>query len=184
MDFPDVVLPVPVSTFINPTASPTSINGTTYSYCLTNSGYYSVPSSGNIYVAAGAKVVLYVPSSMGNIYVAGTGTNAGNMQAYVAASTLTTAATSESGIASCIGMWGLPTCTSITLGGNQQFTGTIYAPEASLTLNGGGTSDLDLCGSFIVNHLTVKGHYQFHYDEALRQTGPNRGLTVASWREL
>jgi len=34
------------------------------------------------------------------------------------------------------GYYGLPGVTSVTFGGTSSFVGVIYAPEASLTLNG------------------------------------------------
>jgi hypothetical protein len=183
-DFPDVVLPIPLSSFANAPVSSTPINGTTYTYCLTNSGYYNLPVSGNIFVAAGAKVVLYSAALLHNIYVAGTGTNAGNLQIYLAAPSFSGGASSESRLAEDLGVWGLPTCKTISFSGNSEFTGTIYAPEAALTLSGGGSSDLDLCGSFVANSVTVTGHFKCHYDEALMRNGPSRGFAVSSWREL
>jgi putative adhesin len=79
--------------------------------------------------------------------------------------------------------YGLPNLTSITLGGNSGFIGAIYAPEAVLTLNGGGNAD-NLRGAAIVKSATMNGHYGFHYDEALGKFGPAKGFIANSWQEL
>ena len=79
--------------------------------------------------------------------------------------------------------YGLPGVTSITLGGNSTYIGVIYAPEASLTLNGGGNAN-NLEGAAIVGSVTLNGKYDFHYDESLATNGPSRGFIATSWQEL
>ena len=32
--------------------------------------------------------------------------------------------------------------------------------------------------------MTLNGHFNFHYDEALQQNGPSRGFVVTSWNEM
>ena len=85
--------------------------------------------------------------------------------------------------ASSFGYWGLPSNTSISMHGNAAFTGTIYAPQAALTLGGGGNSDYDFVGATITSSVKMNGHFKFHYDEALKAFGPRRGYAVASWEE-
>jgi hypothetical protein len=65
------------------------------------------------------------------------------------------------------------------------FVGAIYAPEATLTLNGGGNGN-NLEGSSIVASGTLNGHYDFHYDLALASLifGANRGYIPTSWQEI
>jgi hypothetical protein len=41
----------------------------------------------------------------------------------------------------------------------------IYAPEANVTFNGGGSNPYDIAGAFMVNSLTLKGHFNFHFDQ-------------------
>src|SRR5439155_17082619 len=55
--------------------------------------------------------------------------------------------------------YGLPTNTSIDYKGNASFVGTIKAPQATLKLGGGGTSDYDFIGSAVVRSLTMNGHF-------------------------
>lgn len=80
--------------------------------------------------------------------------------------------------------WGLPSNTSVTIGGNGSFTGTIYAPQADLMLNGGGKDTYDFVGASISKTALLEGKVQFHYDEALARLGPNRGYIVNSWNEF
>jgi hypothetical protein len=88
------------------------------------------------------------------------------------------------GTASQFAYYGLPANTSVTISGNGAFVGTIYAPEAALTLGGGGNNTYDLIGSAIANSITMNGHFNFHYDEALEQTGPYRSYVVTTWKEM
>ncbi|HWY29655.1 MAG TPA: collagen-binding domain-containing protein, partial [Candidatus Acidoferrum sp.] len=79
--------------------------------------------------------------------------------------------------------FGLPGVNSITLGGNSVFVGAIYAPNASLTLNGGGGNN-GLDGAAIVASVTLNGHYDFHYDTSLATNQFSRGVIPISWQEL
>ncbi|MBC8003477.1 MAG: hypothetical protein H7X97_12895 [Opitutaceae bacterium] len=80
-------------------------------------------------------------------------------------------------------LYGLPTCTSIDLGGNASFTGTMYAPNAAFKAGGGGNNQYDCVGAVIVKSVSMNGHFTFHYDEALGKNGPSSGFVVTSWNE-
>lgn len=79
---------------------------------------------------------------------------------------------------------GLPTNTKLSLSGNGQFTGAIYAPNAAFTLGGGGNEVYDFVGSSVTRSVVLNGHYNFHYDEELEKSGPMRVLVVTSWNEI
>ena len=79
--------------------------------------------------------------------------------------------------------WGLNSNTSVSMSGNASFTGTLYAPNAMMTLGGGGSSTYDFAGAVVAKQVKMNGHYQFHYDEALGNFGPRRGYTIVSWNE-
>jgi hypothetical protein len=70
------------------------------------------------------------------------------------------------------------------LNGNGAYIGTVYAPEAALTFNGGGNTTLDFQGACVVKSATLNGHFNIHYDVNLSRIGPPGSYTVASWREL
>lgn len=86
--------------------------------------------------------------------------------------------------ASKLSLFGLPSCTSIEIEGNASYTGIIYAPQAHIALNGGGTDTYDVVGAIIGNTAELNGHFQFHYDEALGRARIQTKYNVASWREL
>jgi hypothetical protein len=90
----------------------------------------------------------------------------------------------QNGSALNLQYWGLPTNTSVSISGNGSFTGTIYAPQADLTLNGGGRDTYDFVGASISNTAHLGGKVQFHYDEALSRVGPKRGYIVNTWNEI
>ena len=80
--------------------------------------------------------------------------------------------------------YGLPNNTSVDVSGNGTFTGVLYAPSAAMSLSGGGSSDEDFTGAAIAKTVTMNGHFNFHYDEALKKFGPFRGFIVTSWNEM
>jgi len=83
------------------------------------------------------------------------------------------------GYAKNFSLVGLNTCTDIKYAGNSEFTGTIYAPQANITMI--GTSDA--YGAFVGKTFKINGTMDLHYDEALREV-PNRGKFLAdSWEE-
>jgi len=73
--------------------------------------------------------------------------------------------------------------TSISMGGNSAFCGVLYAPAATLLLNGGGKDAVDFSGAIIAKCVKVTGHYSFHFDEAVRRYG-SKGIIASSWDEL
>jgi hypothetical protein len=198
VEFERVVLPQGTSSWLPPMASTTAISNTTYQYVfgypggLNGGGDYSVNgsflSSANIYVGTNTHVRLLVTSSANpaTIYVAGTGTNAGQLTVFMDGSSLdmSGSATVESANALNFSYYGTTNNTKISFGGNSAFVGTIYAPQADIKLSGGGSSTLDICGAIIAKTVTASGHYLFHFDENLAVAGPKRGLVVNSWQEL
>ena len=80
-------------------------------------------------------------------------------------------------------LYGLPTCTSVTFGGNGSFYGCVYAPEAAFGLGGGGSDTWDFVGSSVTQSVQMNGHYNFHFDENLRAIGPARGYIPTEWKE-
>lgn len=160
-----------------------------YSY----SGNYTIPTGGTLEVLAGQYVEIYVT---GNFTMKGSGQTAGTINIdpggtlvlYVGGSSTTVANLNNNGPGNNAGnfqYFGLPGNTSIGLAGNATYMGTIYAPEATITLNGGGNSTTnDFQGGMIVNALNLKGHFNMHFDENL-QTNQTDGTFIATnWVEL
>jgi hypothetical protein len=80
--------------------------------------------------------------------------------------------------------YGMPSSMSLAYAGNGTFVGTIYAPNAAFTLSGSGNNVYDFVGASITKTVTMRGHFNFHYDEALRNSGPFRGFILTSWNEM
>ncbi len=158
-------------------------NGTYYDYVLENGNYELASVNGKILVLGDA--TLYVTTSLNatalviewsrhlNLYSAAPSVSlSGN-------NTVNSDATADS-----FAFWGLPTCTSISFSGNASFTGSIYAPNAAFTLNGGGNNNIDFVGASITKTVRLNGHFNFHYDEALSSIGPSRGFIITGWSEM
>jgi hypothetical protein len=116
--------------------------------------------NGKIEIAPGATLKLYIGGIQTDMNEVNTSGNAFSFQYY-----------------------GLPSNRLIAWGGNSEYVGTVYAPEAELRLGGGGGSDFDYQGSCVVDKVTINGHYKFHYDENLRRRGPMSGFVVTKWQE-
>jgi hypothetical protein len=163
----------------------TTYTATYYDYVLDNGNYELANLSGTVYVKGAA--TLYVTDTL-NISALVIKQGSGNtLQLYCAAQSASLAGNNTAnsdGAAGSFGFWGLPTCTSISFSGNAGFTGTIYAPDADFKLNGGGNNNIDFIGASITKTVTMNGHFNFHYDEALRRIGAFRGYIVSAWNEM
>jgi hypothetical protein len=162
---------------------------TTYSY-VTGSGNYQVNGlsmSGHSDFLVAGDTVLYVN---GDFSMSGQSTihilPGASLKVYVNGN----ASLSGNGImnlnedASKFSLYGLPSCTSISLSGNAAFTGTIYAPSAALSLNGGGNNQYDIVGAVVADTASFHGHFAFHYDEKLGRNGGKPQFRIASWSEI
>ncbi len=132
----------------------------------------SVPSGGQILVPDST-------DSQGNHY---------SLSMYVAATSFTVNGTgyaNAGGAAKYLQYYGLPSNTSLTLGGNGSFVAQIYAPEADFKLGGGGNNNTyDFSGMCVVRSVTMNGNFNFHFDEATKDTLILAGFTAHSWSEL
>ena len=115
---------------------------------------------GQITVSSNATLTIY---SAGNMSIGGNGV-----------------ANNSSSSKNCI-FYGLSTCTSISLQGNANWCGLVYAPQAALGIGGGGSSG-DFSGSVVAKSIGMNGHVTFHYDEMLRKSGPSASYDIASWK--
>jgi hypothetical protein len=197
VDFPPVT---PPSTTSSVTYGNYNVAGTNYNFVL-GSGSFEVIGTkgltGNVLVKGNA--ILYVPygsslSFSGNekIVIAPGGT----LKLYVGCTSaswsgdagidnqnLTDPATKDIG-STHFQYYGLPTNTELIMSGNTDFNGVIYAPAANLQLGGGGNEHYDLVGSTVSKTVTMNGHMNFHYDEALKDWGPDLGYVVTAWNEF
>ena len=194
-DFPDVVLP-DTSGWLAPTIPIVGVlgalvpapDGNSYTYVFNTSGDYKIANlSGSIYVGTNASVRLLIQNgSVDTIKVAGNGAAiASRLTMYVSASTfgITGGGTIDGGRAANLAYYGLPSNTSISYNGNAGFVGTLYAPDADLTMTGGGSS-YNFVGCCIAKSVRFTGHFMFHFDEDLISSGASRGFFAVSWKEI
>lgn len=186
VSFPDVKVP-----FSGGASTPGSgtVGGTNYNIVVGagNNQLTSVSMSGNQKMIVTGHAVLYVT---GNFSMAGNAeiliaTNA-SLKLYVGGTSASLAGNGVSNPGNALNFtyYGLPTNTSLSFSGNAAFTGTIYAPNANFSLGGGGTTTYDFVGASITSTVTMNGHFNFHYDEALGKVGPSRGYVVTAWNEI
>jgi hypothetical protein len=189
MDFPDV-LP-PYQSGLAPTTWDDKVNGTNYT--LLGNGNYMVDnakplkfSSGDVILVTG-RAKLYVT---GDFIMGGQSqiiiTPGASLQLYVGGQNAEFQTINNGGNCATFSYFGLPGNTSINLAGNSLLLGTIYAPNAALTLAGSGDpkTPFDFQGACAVNTIKLNGHFNFHFDENLKRKGPVRGYQITAWSEI
>jgi hypothetical protein len=70
------------------------------------------------------------------------------------------------------------------IAGNGDFSGIIYAPNADVSLNGGGKDTDDVKGAVIGKKITINGSGEFHYDESLAKMDFGDAYRLKAWSEL
>ena len=157
---------------------------------ITASGNYYTMNINNGLIINAPNVTIYVD---GNISLSGqqaitVGTNTSRVSLYVRGPSVSITGNATinnlTQNAGTLGIYGLPSLTSINFGGNAAYTGTIYAPQARFSFGGGGNNDYDFVGALVAFDCTLNGHANFHYDESLKRNGPGIGYIPFSWKEI
>jgi Tfp pilus assembly protein PilX len=196
IQFPPVTLPSALTSL--PLTAPvwytnSSTGNKYFAYVFNTSGNYQIGGNYPIVVNAGVTVAINDTSSsvdMGKLELKGGINNCGTLVLYISVATTIGAAGNTSAPVDAanrpenLWVFGLNNLTEITWSGNSAFVGVIYAPNADVKLNGGGSSDYDIQGSLIGKSITSNGKFSVHYDEYLSRIGPIRGYVPASWQEL
>jgi hypothetical protein len=85
-------------------------------------------------------------------------------------------------------VWGTetvsPTSQDINIKGNGVLTGVVYAPNAAVTLSGGGASGGTMYGAVVGRSVTFNGNTSFYYDEALADLTFGNPYGPSKWKEL
>jgi len=181
MQIPAGELPDP----FGPTLSPLSgiVGGVNHKYVLETADYridaINLQARETILVKGKARLYVEGPTSVSGqakIIIA----PGGSLELYAGrAVDLAGGGVMNNGYAKDFSIIGLNTCTSIKYAGNSEFTGTIYAPDADVTMIG----TFDAYGAFVGKSFLIGGTVDIHYDEALRGE-TNRGKFLAdSWEE-
>jgi hypothetical protein len=161
----------------------------TASYDFSASGTYSVSSGSTpIIVEPGVTATVRIDAtsfSPDSVHIMSTNGISGTLIAYQVSGSMTLngGVSVDSGRARNFYYYGLDGVTSIKMNGSSTFIGAIYAPNADMSLKGGGSA-VNMVGSFIVKSLTMTGNYDFHYDEDLLTSGPINPFVPSAWQEL
>jgi len=193
IDLPDITLPYTTATGplkLNAANAnkPYVIDGVTYDMYLENGNYLLQDSSlsGKIYVAGNACLVVPNGRSINmtgqDVLKIGPGAS---LKLYVdcASANIGGQGLVNPNYSTNFYYFGTKNNTSVSFSGNAEVTGVYYAPNAAISMNGGGSGDLDYCGAGVFRSIKMNGHYKFHYDEALRRGGLYRGYILTSWNE-
>ena len=161
------------------------VNGVSYQYVLGTGDYTIGDLSGSVYVAG--KATLKVTTKLklsANAITIGPGASLALYVSVADASFGGTSVQNQGGATTNFLYYGLPSNTSVSFGGNTAFTGIIYAPDADISMGGGGGgTPVDVTGAMIGKTLTMNGRFNIHYDESLRKSNP-AGFAVSTWKEL
>jgi hypothetical protein len=115
-------------------------------------GSFQISGGAFIYIAPGASLSVYVgTTNKGNHFISISGKGVAN----------------GTGNAANFSMVGLPSVKTANYSGSSQFIGTLYSPEADLTMSGGAAG----IGAVIASTITLSGGMNFHYDECLGNAG-------------
>ncbi len=150
-----------------------NVTVTYYDYILGDGNYQVSNLSGNIYVDGAAVLLVTSSATTNSITIA----NGKNLQLYNQAPSFRLGGNqmlNGQGNATQFAYYGLPGNTSVVVINNGAFFGTIYAPEAALSLGGGGNTTQVFIGAAIGDTITFNGHFDFHFDEDLIRNGPSR----------
>ncbi len=174
VNIPDVTVPFSVGYPVIPGI----VDGTNYNYVLVGGNYSASSLSGTIVVTAPS--ALYVT---GNIDLSLVRLKPGaKLELYAGGADTKMVGGSianEVGNPMNLSYFGLPSNTSIKMGGNSVFIGTIYAPNADLTSSG----TVDFYGALAVKTARSLSDFNYHYDENLGKNGPTFGMLITSWNE-
>ncbi len=187
--------PRDVASYVHWTPQTTNIDGATYQYVVTTASNIKIDNltgTGGIYVNAPSNDIVNVFIT-GNVDLKGNDliriVNTGaKLRIYMAGSSFNLSGgawiDNESGVANNFYLFGLQSCTQVGFGGNGNFYGGIYAPNADFTLGGGGADEWDFVGGSVTRTVTMTGHFKFHFDENLAKVGPSKGYIPIAWQEL
>jgi hypothetical protein len=166
---------LPSGVYVTP--GPGSIDGTNYTYVLSN-GRYMLPelnlSSSGRTMAITGRATLHVSHSVdlrGRIVIL----RDASLDLYVGAPDVIifpSGVVNESGNAAAFTYYGLPGNVNVSVNAVGSFAWTIYAPAANVTFGAGGSDEADFTGAAVARNITVNGKMNVHYDEQLGVAGP------------
>jgi len=156
---------------------PTRIGGI---YTLTNGTYRTASLRGSVVVKGDVRLIVQNDLEVNSLVVE---RNA-KIKLYVNAADVALKGIDNKNLrAESFMYFGLAGNRNISLQGNAAFCGILFAPDAALSIGGGGSDEIDFLGAIIARVVTVNGKMTFHFDEATTRLG-SRGFVANRWDEL
>jgi len=162
----------------------------TYDHVLYSGDYYySGDLDGSILIVGNARLVLPAGLDMSGNNDTLKVAKGASLEMWVGGTSVTlsgNAGMNETGLAQNLIVYCADTVTSLNIAGNADFVGVLVAPNANVSLNGSGNpaDPTDFTGSLLANSITLNGHFNFHYDEALKKLPPNGRYLITRWDEI
>ncbi len=157
--------------------STTGVSLTNKTLTVTGSKNVVLVATGNVSTGGGSGSIQINNGSRLELYAAADVTLSGNGVANGTSSATT--ATAQQPINFQI--WGTNTTSqNIDIKGNGVLSAVVYAPTATVFINGNG----DVLGSVVAKDVTMVGNAAFHYDESLADFGGSSPFGISKWTEL
>ena len=175
--FPYVTLPANYLEFLVPTTGVVVVTNSgvpvtsNYDAVIGGGNYVSTSGLGNTIVTHQSTLVLPNGYSIGNLTIL----PGASLTVYVGgASSVSISANNilnQSGLPANLVVCCTSDITTIAFSMNAGFCGVLVAPNASMVISGVGNNPVGFSGAVMLKALTVNGHINVHFDEALIQQG-------------
>ena len=185
-------VPVPFNSTDKEVRFPTNdiINGVSYTYVLRGGKYFATNldsvAGGTIYVGSNSTLFVTGNISLSKIVfetnyfgVTNSGLTGPKLDLFVAAPSVDFTPDIVGARPPQFWVYGLPSCTTMTLTAGKTFIGVIYAPQVNLRAQGHAA----LCGAIVASSFGCFGTFDFHYDSSTRNIEA-KSFKILSWAEL
>lgn len=160
------------------------VNGVGYTYVLQGGNYFATNLDFAAYgksLYVGGDATLYVTGNidLSTITFATNTVTRPHLNLFVSAPSVTFAPSIVGGTPPQFWVFGLPSCTTMTLVSKTTFIGVIYAPTVDLRAEGNAA----LCGAIVAATFECFGGFDFHYDSSTSGIKA-KDFRILSWAEL
>jgi len=161
-----------------------NVAGVDYTYVLRGGDYFatnldSAAYGKSLYIASDSTLFVTGNVDLSKIVFANSGLTGPHLNLFVSAPSVTFAPSIVGGTPPQFWVFGLPSCTTMTLVSKTTFIGIIYAPTVDLRAEGNAA----LCGAIVAATFECFGGFDFHYDSSTRGIEA-KDFKILSWAEL
>jgi len=162
------------------------VGTTKYDYIL-GDGNWEVPElTGSIYISGNATLTVQNKFNMAGVNDAIVIAPGASLKIYYdgpLAKIGADAVDNQTGNPDSFHYYGGPNNQTLALQGSVYFNGLINAPATDIQVGGGGGAVLNIVGALVGKSITMTGHVNLHFDEALMRKY-SKGYVITSWTEL